>query len=114
MRLRLIACEVFTRELCAAISASPHEIDVEFLPKGLHSRPAADMQAAIQQRIDCHDGPPYDAIILGFGLCNHGTQGLGTQHIPLVMAKAHDCITLFMGSRQRYDKYFKDHPGSYF
>ena len=35
-RFKLISCEIFTREVCAAVQASPNTIDIEFLPKGLH------------------------------------------------------------------------------
>ena len=36
MQLKLIACEIFYREMCAAVARSPNQVDVEFLPKGLH------------------------------------------------------------------------------
>ena len=34
--------------------------------------------------------------------------------IPLVLPRAHDCITLLMGSRSRFETYFQDHPGVYY
>ena len=36
MRLKLIACEILHRELCAAVARSVNRVDIEFLPKGLH------------------------------------------------------------------------------
>ena len=45
MRLRLISCEIFFREMCALIARSPHTIDVEFLPKGLSEE---EVEAAIE------------------------------------------------------------------
>jgi len=36
VRLKLISCEIFYREMCAAVARSPHLVDIEFLPKGLH------------------------------------------------------------------------------
>ena len=36
MRLRLIACQVLTRELNLVLPQSPHTIDVEMLTMGLH------------------------------------------------------------------------------
>ena len=35
MRLKLISCEIFYREVCAAVARSVNQVDVEFLPKGL-------------------------------------------------------------------------------
>ncbi len=34
MRLKLIACEILYRELCAAVARSVNQVDIEFLPKG--------------------------------------------------------------------------------
>ena len=36
MKLKLIACEVLSREMWFAAARAPHQVDVEFLPKGLH------------------------------------------------------------------------------
>jgi len=35
MRLKLISCEIFYREMCAAVSRSPNRVDIEFLPKSV-------------------------------------------------------------------------------
>ena len=36
MLLKLIACNVFTREACLAVSESPHVVDLEFTELGEH------------------------------------------------------------------------------
>jgi hypothetical protein len=36
------------------------------------------------------------------------------REIPLVIPKAHDCITFFFGSRNAYREYFDAHPGTYY
>lgn len=116
MRLHLIGCEVILRELCAAIARSPHVVDLRFLSKGLHDRGAKAMRVAIQDEIDAIDAadPSPDAIVLGYGLCGNGLAGIEARSIPLVIPRAHDCITLLIGSRQRFQRYFQDHPGVYF
>ncbi len=38
MRILLIGCEVIIRELCDAVTRSPHVVDARFLSKGLHDR----------------------------------------------------------------------------
>ncbi len=114
MRFKLISCEVFYREMCRAVSTSRHLIDIEFLPKGLHDIGAAGMLSRMQEAVDRVDESIYDAILLGYGLCNNGLSGLQARTIPLVLPRAHDCITLFMGSRQKYIDYFNANPGVYF
>jgi len=34
--------------------------------------------------------------------------------VPLVLLRAHDCITAFLGSRARYARHFEEKPGTYF
>ncbi|HZT33650.1 MAG TPA: DUF1638 domain-containing protein [Bryobacteraceae bacterium] len=114
MRLKLISCDVLYREMCAAVARSPHQVDFEFLPKGLHDRDSAEMLAEIQAMVDRVAAPPYDAVVLGYGLCGTGLAGLTARAIPVVLPRAHDCITLFLGSKERYLDYFNNHPGVYF
>lgn len=114
MRLKLISCEIFYREMCAVVARSPHRVDVEFLPKGLHDIGSAGMLARVQEAVGRVDGSCYDAILLGYGLCNNGVAGLTAPAIPLIVPKAHDCITLFFGSREKYLEYFNSRPGTYF
>src|ERR1051326_7872623 len=111
MRLKLISCEVFYREMCAAIARSPHVVDIAFLPKGLHDMGAKGMRERVQAALDQVDETHYDAVLFGYGLCNNGLAGLTARTIPLVVPRAHDCITLFLGCRQRYLDYFNTHPG---
>ena len=40
--------------------------------------------------------------------------GLAARSIPLVVPRAHDCITLLLGSKERYLEYFRSQPGAYF
>jgi hypothetical protein len=114
MRLLLIGCGLLLRELSDAIVHSPHLIDARFLPAGLHGTGAKVMRERLQREIDSTDCSCYDAIVLGYGLCGMGTAGLTAPAIPLVIPRAHDCITLLMGSREKYDAYFKANSGVYF
>ncbi|HEY3321508.1 MAG TPA: DUF1638 domain-containing protein [Planctomycetota bacterium] len=114
MKLKLISCEIFYREMCAAVARSPHQVDVEFLSKGLHDMTSQEMVARIQEVLDRVEAARYDAVVLGYALCNNGLVGLQARYVPLVLPRAHDCISLFLGSSQRYLQYFNDHPGVYF
>ncbi len=114
MRFKLISCEVLYREMCAAVARSPHQVDVEFLPKGLHDLGGTPMRDRIQQVLDHVDVTRYDAVLLGYALCGNGAAGLTARDLPLVIPRAHDCIALLMGSRERYQHYFENNPGVYF
>ena len=112
MCLKLISCEVLTREMNEVVSRSPHSIDVETLEMGLHDL-GVSMRPHIQERIDAVDGAGFDAILLGYALCGRGTEGLRAGKTQLVLPRAHDCIGLLMGSRHAYQAYFENHPGVY-
>jgi Protein of unknown function (DUF1638) len=100
MRLRLITCDILARPAYLCAARSPHIVDVAMLPRGLHAD-AADLRSRLQAAID-ETGPGYDAIVLGYGLCGGATAGLRAREVRLVLPRAHDCVTLFLGSRERY------------
>ena len=113
MYLRVISCEVLAREVYLAAATSPHMIDVEMVPKGLHETPDV-LRAELQRRIDAVDDGKYDRIVLVYGLCGNSTRGLVARSKPLILVRAHDCITLYLGSRDRYTEEFVGHPGTYY
>jgi hypothetical protein len=113
MRLKLIACEMLSREMCAAISRAPGQVDFEFLPKALHNL-GRGMRSWLQEVVNAVDPDRYDAVVLGYALCGNGVDGLASRAVPLVIPRAHDCIALLMGSRGRFREYFEGNPGVYF
>ncbi len=84
------------------------------MQKGLHDIPTDEMLKRLQAQVDEASKGNYDAIILGYGLCNNGLDGLKARDVQLILPRAHDCITLFLGSRKRYNDYFHANPGTYF
>lgn len=107
MLLKVIACEVFTREVCYCIAKSPHAADLEFTPKGAHDD-ANVLRKLLQERINAANtsDKQYDAIALCLGICGNSTIGLVSPGIPLVLPRAHDCCTLFLGSKKRFKECF--------
>jgi hypothetical protein len=106
VRVRIVACEIFFRELCHLAARSPRKVDVEFLPKGLHDQGGSVMRERLQAAIDATDPEKHDAVALAYGLCNNGLVGLEARRLPLILMRGHDCITAFLGSRARYARYF--------
>jgi hypothetical protein len=112
-RFKLIACEIYKGEIEALVPKSSNFIEVTILPIGLHAAGKELMPLELQKAIDAVEAERFDAILLLYGLCNHGISGLHAP-IPLVAPRAHDCITLFMGSKEQYKCYFDLHPGTYY
>jgi hypothetical protein len=113
MFCRIIACEIALREICHLVAGSKHLFDVDFLTQGHHENPALG-RTDIQERIDALPEGKYDAILLGYGLCSNILTGLKATHTKLVVPRAHDCITFFLGSKERYQEMFASHPGTYY
>ena len=112
MRLKCLACESLARAAYFCAAQSPHLVDVELLPFGLHATPAK-LRRRLQERIDAISSADCGAIVLAFGLCGKATAGLAARAAPLVMPRAHDCVTLLLGGRERYQREFEAEPGTY-
>jgi len=96
-----------------AVARSTNLADIEFLSQGYHNNPSIG-RAKLQGRIDSLEPGKYDAVLLGYALCNNMLVGIRARDIPVVVPRAHDCITFFMGSKERYASYFRTHPGTYY
>jgi hypothetical protein len=87
-------------------------VDITLLQLGLHNTPA-DLRRQLQAQIDTADEQGYDAVVLGYALCGRATEGLIARGKPVILPRAHDCITLFLGSRQVYNEEHDRIPGTY-
>jgi hypothetical protein len=114
MRLKLLCCEVFAREIAALLKYSPHKISLQFFSKGLHEIGCILMRQKLQDAIEWTPKSHFDAILLGYGMCGFGTAGLKARDLPLVIPRAHDCIGILLGSRVRHEARIAENPGTYF
>ncbi len=113
MYLKVIGCEIAARELYYSAARSANMVDIELLTQGHHDVPARGRED-LQARINEVPEGKYDAILIGYGLCSNLLSGLTTPHTRLVIPRAHDCITLFLGTKERYQECFASRPGTYY
>jgi hypothetical protein len=114
MRLQFIVCKVMQKEAYYCAARSPNTVDVVLMKQGLHNEPEK-LRQEVQKALDVTNdaqGRPYDASLLGYGLCSNGIIGLSAK-IPVVVPRGHDCITLLLGSKNVYKEYFESHRGVY-
>ena len=102
MKKAILACKVLYSEILEITNGNDN-VRVEFLPQGLHNLADSDkMRARIQVKIDeLETEDSYDYIILGYGLCSKGVEGLKTKNAKLVIAMIHDCIP-FLVNKNKY------------
>ena len=119
-RIALISCMVMNRELSRLASESPNIVRTWWLRQGLHDTPQI-LHDELQRLIDEIEAENeklkkqhrFDQIVLGYGLCSNGVIDLKTRSLPLVVARCDDCISLFLGSADRYRELFRKYPGIY-
>ena len=102
------------REAYFCAARSKNVVDVVLMEQGLHDEPEklrSEVQKALDNTCDIQ-GRPYDASLLGYCLCSNGIVGLSAK-IPIVAPRGHDCITLLLGSKDKYQEYFDSHRGVY-
>jgi hypothetical protein len=107
-----LTCEALARCVYTAAATVPPTISVKLYHQGLHNTPKV-LHTTLQEQIDSIQPGECDGILLVYGMCGMSTVGLTTRHTPLVIPRAHDCITLYLGSRERYQQEFEAHPGTY-
>lgn len=110
----IVACAVLEDELAVLrreLDPLPH---LELMPQGLHNEPdrlRSELQAVID-RLEI-EYPNITAIVFVYGLCSRGLVGLTSKRVQLVLPRAHDCITLLLGSKDRYAEIMADDEPTY-
>lgn len=105
----LITCNALAHTLVPLVS---EDTVVRILDIGLHLRPdrlkvrlMAEIAAVERQGMN---------ILLGYGLCGRGTEGLVSEQSRLILPRVDDCVGALLGSRQRHQEVLRKCPGCYF
>jgi len=109
-KYRGIACSIMKDEL---IHLQREGVSFAFLEQSFHRTPQK-MPAAVQEEINKAENGDDDYIVLGYGLCSNGILGIRSVRQPVVIPRAHDCISLFLGSTERYKEEHGMEPGTYY
>lgn len=100
--MALLACSVFEREIKLLAPDAPHLAEIRWFEMGLHDHPD-QMRGILQEHLEAIDArADIEAVVMAYGLCGRGTAGLRPLRHPVVIPRAHDCITVFMGSKETY------------
>jgi hypothetical protein len=105
----ILACQVMQSLI------QPHlrngEVPVIYMDYGLHVRPQK-MAPTLQTQLDALPEP--SLVLIGYGLCGNGLDGLKAGPHTLIIPRADDCITILLGSYQAYIQAFNRQPGTYY
>lgn len=120
MNIAFIGCMVLNREISLEASRSENCIRSWWLRQDFHNTPEK-LKQELQKTVDVieeeqgylPDGKKFDYICLGYGLCSDSVVGIESRSIPLVIPKCDDCLSLFLGSCEKYRELFEMYPGTY-
>ena len=112
MRKYFICCEVIRHEAEHVLAQLKSPIEVKYIGKGHHVTPST-LRVEVQKAIDAAP-PETEVILLGYGLCGKGLEGVVARGIPLILPRMHDCISLLLGSAKVYAERFMADPGTYY
>jgi hypothetical protein len=113
-QIALLACTVFEREIAMLAADAPHIRETRFYEIALHDRPDV-LRETLQRELDAIDArDDIEAVVLAYGLCGRGTAGLRAGRHRFVLPRAHDCITVFMGSKEGYAEHQRRCPTCYY
>jgi hypothetical protein len=110
MPIVIIACRVL-EEMLQRLLPDGMASRVTFMDYGLHRVPGK-MTWELQDMIDSIAEP--SLVVLGYGLCGNGLNGIAAGKHTLLVPRADDCIAILLGSRQAYMQEFEAEPGTYY
>lgn len=106
----ILACKVFQNLIENYV---PDSLSREFIfmDYGLHSVPK-NLRLSLQEQIDGIKIP--SLILLGYGLCGNGLDGIQAGIHTLIVPRTDDCIAILLGSYAAYRREFDGSPGTYY
>ncbi len=90
MRIGVVACESFRKEMDLLTEGDPDIVHKEYLEFGLHSYPQ-DLKRAVVEHVNALQGK-VDAVFLGFGTCNSLKDVIKELAVPTITIEADDCV----------------------
>ena len=106
----VIACQVF-QSLLETLIPEDLAAHFTFLDYGLHRVPQK-LTWTLQDEINKVEEP--SLIILGYGLCGNGLQGIIAGEHTLLIPRTDDCIAILLGTYKKYIQEFETTPGTYY
>ncbi len=95
MRIGIVACDIFKREIESLTANDPDVIHLEFLEFALHVNPDV-MRQTVLEKVNALQGK-VDAVFIGYAICQK-LNGLPRETVvPSIMLEGDDCISVLLG-----------------
>lgn len=107
----IISCQVFQHLIEKHLPENGNIHSISYLDYGLHLVPR-NLKATIQERLDAIEQP--SLVVLGYGLCGNGLDGIQAGKHVLLIPRTDDCIAILLGNYQKYRAEFDANPATYY
>ncbi len=104
----VVACRVL-QELLECLLPEGLATNCNWMDYALHRVPLK-LTGALQEALDGIATP--SLVVLGYGLCGNGLQGLRSRQHTLLVPRTDDCIAILLGSYRAYMREFQAVPGT--
>lgn len=100
MKTTLIACRMLEDELKYVLKKTDSSMPVVWMERGYHNTPDL-LRQKLQEAIDSHQDQ--DCLLLAYGLCGNGLEGITSAGTALVLPRFDDCINMLLctGARRQ-------------
>lgn len=102
MKYKVISCAIF-QPYIEYLTFDKEQYVFTFLEISQHNQPKK-LAKAIQLEIDRSDENEFDKIIILYGVCGGALMALKAHSIPLIVIKVHDCMSILLGSKERFER----------
>lgn len=106
----VIACRVL-QDLLEKLMPQDLAAHVRWMDYGLHRVPVK-LTMALKDALDSLETP--SLVVLGYGLCGNGLNGLPSGPHTLLVPRTDDCIAILLGSYRTYMREFQAVAGTYY
>ncbi len=106
----VIACRVL-QDLLEKLMPQDLAAHVRWMDYGLHRVPVK-LTMALKDALDSLESP--SLVVLGYGLCGNGLNGLPAGPHTLLVPRTDDCIAILLGSYRTYMREFQTVAGTYY
>lgn len=106
---KLITCRSLAHVLKPLVDK---DTEIRVLDIALHLTPE-NLRARLISEIAAVEEDGFH-ILLGYGLCGRGLEGVYSCKSTLVLPRVDDCVGALLGSRSRHKAFLKEHAGCYF
>lgn len=106
--IKVIACAIY-KPYIEQLGIDETALEITYLEIQQHNHPKT-LSKNIQKEID--QTKHVSKILILYGLCGNALLNIVCHDIPVVLIRVHDCLSILLGSKKRYEELFKDRLSS--